>query len=62
LPYLVTDDTIDVVLDQWLAEWHTTTDLVMGRSKPLVQKKEEEANLKMAQLAKKRKKEATDKA
>ena len=30
LTYLAMDDAIDVVIDQWLAEWHATTDLVVG--------------------------------
>lgn len=60
-PYLAMDDVIDVVLDQWLTEWRTITDLVVGRSKSAMQKKKEEAKLKMAQLAEKRKKEVVDK-
>lgn len=48
LPYLETDDVIDAVLDQWLAEWRATTDLAVGGSKYVLQKKEEEAKLMMA--------------
>jgi len=62
LPYLETDDVIDVVLDRWLAKWHNASDSVMGSSKSTVQHKKEEAKLKMAQLAENRKKEADDKA
>ena len=29
-PYLATDDAIDVVLDKWSAEWHTTMELAVG--------------------------------
>lgn len=61
-PYLATDDAIDVELDQWPIEWLSTIDLAVGGSKSIVQKKKEEAKLKMTQLAEKRKKEATDKA
>lgn len=62
LPYLATDDAIDAVLDRWLGEWHTTSYLVMGASKTSAQCKKVEAKLKMVKLAKKRKKEATNKA
>ena len=60
-PYLATDDAIDTMLDQWLAEWCFTTDLAVGGSKSAMQKKKE-AKLKMTQLTEKRKKEAADKA
>lgn len=33
LHYFQMDDAIDVVLNQWLAEWCTTTDLAVGGSK-----------------------------
>lgn len=62
LPYLATHDAIDVVLDRWPAEWRTTTYLVVRGSNSTTQKNKEEAKLKVTQLAKKRKKEATDKA
>ena len=55
LPSLAMDDTIDVVLDRWPAEWHTTIDLAVGGSKSVAQRKKEEAKLKMTQLAEKRK-------
>ena len=61
LSYLAMDDTIDAVLNQWSAEWHATIDLVVGGNKSSAQEKEE-AKLKMAQLIKKRKNEAIDKA
>lgn len=50
------------MLDQWSAKWHTTISLALGRRKSAAQKKKEEVKLKMAHLAKKRKKEAADKA
>jgi len=53
LHYLETNDAIDAVLDQWLAEWHTTTDLVVGGRKSVMQRKKEEAKLNMMQLAEK---------
>jgi len=56
------DDAIGAVLGQWLAEWHTTMDLAVGRNKSIAQKKKEEAKLKMAQLAENRNKEVVDKA
>lgn len=62
LLYLVTNDTIDAVLDQWPVEWCTTMDLAVGRSKYIMQNKKEEAKLKMEQLVEKRIKEAIDKA
>lgn len=46
-PYVATNDTIDVVLDQWLAEWRATIDLVVGGSKPAAQRKKEEVKLKI---------------
>ena len=33
LHYLAMDDAIDAVIDQWLAEWHATTKLVVGGRK-----------------------------
>lgn len=39
LLYMAIDGAIDVVLDQWLAEWHATTNLAMGGSKSVMQKK-----------------------
>jgi len=48
LPYLAMDCAIDATLDQWLAEWRTTTDLAVGGSKSAAQKRKEEAKLKMA--------------
>lgn len=33
VPYLVTDDSIDAVLNQWLVEWHYAADFVVGGSK-----------------------------
>jgi len=60
LPYLAMNDAINAVLDTWPAEWHTTTDLAIDGSKSDAQKKKE-ANLKMAQLVDKRKKEAAKK-
>jgi len=62
LSYLATDDAIDAVLDKWMAEWHTSTNLEVGGSKFSAQKKKEEAKLKMAQLVEKRKKEVAEKA
>lgn len=62
LPYLATDDTIDAVLDHWSAKSHTTAKLAMRGKKFVVERKKEEAKLKMTQLAKKRKKEVADKA
>ena len=56
MSYLAKDDAIDAVLDKWLAEWHTTTNLAVGGSKSAAQKKKDEAKLKMAQLVEKRKK------
>ncbi len=47
LPYLATYDAIDAVLDQWREEWRATVDLVVGGSKSTVQRKKEEAKLKM---------------
>lgn len=59
---MATDDAIDVVLDQLLVEWHSTTDLSVDGSKSTAQKKKQEAKLKMTHLDKKRKKEVVDKA
>jgi len=56
------DDAINSMLNQWPTEWHSTTDLVVGRSKSVTQKNKEEAKVKMTQLAKKGKKEVADKA
>lgn len=58
LPYFATDDAIDSVLDRWLEELHTTSNLAVRTSKFFTQCKKEEAKLKMSQLAEKRKKEA----
>jgi len=55
-------NAIDAVLDHWPTEWHTTSDLAMGASKSTMQCKRDKAKLNMAQLAKKRKKEAAHKA
>lgn len=55
------DDEIGVVLEHWLVEWCTTSDLAAGSSKFTAQCKKEQAKLKKAQLAKKRKKEVSDK-
>jgi len=62
LSYLAIDDAINAVLDKWMAEWHTTTDLAVGGSKFDVQKNKDEAKQKMMQLVEKRKKEAVEKA
>lgn len=62
LPYLATNDAIDLVLDKWPVVWHSTKDMAVGRRKSAMYKKKEEAKLKMTQLAEKRKKEVTDKA
>ena len=62
MPYLATDDVVDAVLDHWPTEWCTIVYLVVGGSKLAVQCKKEKAKLKMMQLAKKRKKEAANKA
>lgn len=51
-----------MVLNQWSAKWHSTTDLVVGGSKSTTQRKKEEAKLKMTDLDAKRKKEVADKA
>lgn len=48
LSYIAINNAINVVLDQWLTEWCTTTDLAMGGSKSATQKKKEEAKFKMA--------------
>ena len=47
LPYLATDDAIDVVLDRWSTEWCTTSDLVVRARKSTTQRKKEEAKIKM---------------
>jgi len=62
LPYLETNDSIEVVLNQWSVEWRSTTNLAIGGRKSAMQRKKEEAKLKMTQLDEKRKKEAIDKA
>jgi len=59
---VATDDVIDAILYCWMAKWRTTIDLAVGSSNFVAQRKKEEAKLKMAQLAEKRKKEATGKA
>lgn len=62
MPYLETDDSIDAIVNQWSAEWHTTIDLAVGGSKSSTHKKKEETKLKMTQMDKRRKTEANDKA
>lgn len=42
-----TNDTTDVVLDCWLTEWRIKVDLVVGGSKSVMQRRKEEAKLKM---------------
>ena len=34
LPYLAIDDAIAIVLEHWLVEWCTTSDLSVGSNKP----------------------------
>lgn len=53
LVVLATDDSIDAVLDKWMAEWHTSMDLAVRGSKFATQKRKDEAKLKMAQLVEK---------
>lgn len=55
LPYLATENAITVVLDRWLVDWCTASDLTAGSSKFAAQRKKDEAKLKMEQLATKRK-------
>jgi len=47
LPYLVTDDAIAVVLNHWLAEWCTASNLLVGSSKSTGKQKKEEAESKI---------------
>lgn len=47
LPYLATDDVITTILDCWMVDWCNATDLTVGSSKTAVQRKKEEAKLKM---------------
>ena len=47
LLYLATNDAIVVVLDRWLAKWHTTLYLSVGSSKSVGKQKKEVACLKM---------------
>lgn len=61
-PYLATDDAINAVLDKCPVEWRTTKDFAIGGSKFAAQENKDEANLKMVQLVKKRKKESIEKA
>lgn len=47
LPYLAIDDAIVAVLDRWPTDWCNDMDLTTRSSKTAMQRKKEEAKLKM---------------
>jgi len=56
------DDAIEEVIKHWPTEWHSPFNLAIGTSKAVEKKKKEVAKQKVQQLAKKRKKDAKEKA